>query len=159
MSTLSERIEKLNREQVIEAAQFLSRSLTEGQKAGEAENAALAQLKARPFKYLGEVEQLARIILLAAAANPEYEEEVEKALAGTGHKQIILGGMEIVALAGIGLVALHVIVTRGKSKENLETEIISPDGTKVKTSKTTSYGISSSLGDILKNYFGGLGGK
>jgi hypothetical protein len=158
MNTLRERIEKLNREQAIEAAQFLSRSLTHGQSAGEAENAALTPIKAQPFKYLEEVEQLARIILLSAAATPECEKEVEKALAGTGQKQIILGGLEIVALAGIGLVALHVIITHGKSKEFVNTEIVSNDGTKLKTSKTTEYGISSSLGDILKNYFG-LGGK
>jgi hypothetical protein len=157
VNTLSERIEKLNREQAIEAAQFLSRSLAHGQSA--VEDSALTPIKAQPFKYLEEVEQLARIILLSAAANPEYEAEVEKALAGTGQKQIILGGMEIIALAGIGLVALHVIVTGGKSKETIDTEIVSADGTKLKTSQTTSYGISSRLGDVLKNYFGGLGGE
>jgi hypothetical protein len=157
MNTLVERIEKLNREEAIEAAQFLSRSLTGGQGAGAAENSAVAPIKAQPFKYLEEVEQLARVILLAAAANPEYEKEVEKALAGSGHKQIVLGGMEIIALAGIGLAALHVVITRGKSKEQVDTEIVNADGTKVKISKTTSYGISSRLGDVLKNYFGAAG--
>jgi hypothetical protein len=154
MNTLADQIEGLSRDQAIEAAQFLSRSLSRGQEVGEDEMAALAPLLAQPYEYVDEVEQLARVTLLAAAATPEYEANVRKAIAGTGRKQVILGGADIVALAGIGLLALDVIITRGKSEETVSSEFISQDGTKVNISKTTRFGISGRLGNILKSYFG-----
>ena len=154
MKNLNEEINALSREQVIEAATFFNRAIIHSAEAGEAENKALENLTLMPSSYIAELEELSRVILLAAASMPEFEEDLHKAILGTGKKLFILGGTEIVILAAFALMALQIIVTKGKAEETEKKEIISKDGKVVKISKTVKYDISSRLGDILKSYLG-----
>ena len=94
-------------------------------------------------------------MLLTAAANPENEEVVRSAIAGAGRKQIILGGSEIIALATLGLLALNLLLTKGKSSERQTIKIEEKDGKNTfMVENQVSYGISASLGQLLKSYFG-----
>lgn len=158
MNDLIREIEGLSREQALEAAGFLSRQLAPDSGAGETERTLLEPLTAEPYRNIEEIEQLARIVLMSAALDPEYEAAVRKAVEGAGRKQYILGGAEIVALAAICLLALQAVIARGKSSES-ETISIEDDGEKTSTfiHKEVTYGVSPKLGAILKAYL--TGGK
>jgi len=71
----------------------------------------------QPYQHLEEIEQMARLLLMEAATTGGYQGYVRSAVEGAGKKQVILGGMEIVALAAISLGALHVILSKGKTSE------------------------------------------
>jgi hypothetical protein len=154
MNQLVNQIESLSREEALEAAQHLGLLISEGRQAGEREEELLRDITNHPYANIEEIEQLSRILLLTAATLDGYEEAVRSAIDGAGRKQLILGGTEIVALAAIGLVALHILMTKGKSAEDEVINIKEEDGkTVVSIKRKTTYGISDSLGGILKSYF------
>lgn len=155
MSDLATRIEELTREEAIEAAGYLSESL--GASAGKAveERTALQPLTEQPYANLADIEGLARLLLLTAAADPDHEEAARKAVEGAGGKQFIFGGAEIVALSSLALYALQLILTKGKTGEETEITITESKGEKVvQVRKSVRYGISTKLADVLKGYFG-----
>jgi hypothetical protein len=122
--------------------------LTANEQVGDAEKDFLKPLIEQPYQNLPEIEQLARLTLMAAALTPEYENTVRKAVEGAGKKQFILGGAEIVALAIVALAAL------GRTY-NSEMIVIEEKGGKTTTTirNEATYGISLKLGSVLKSYF------
>src|SRR6201989_3029633 len=106
---LNEKILALNRAQVIEAATTFSNIITEGEP-DTASATVATTVQADPTAHIEEVEALFRIILLNAADNPEYAPIVADVIDGAGQKQFILGGLEIVALAVVGVAALKIIL-------------------------------------------------
>ncbi|MDQ1638774.1 MAG: hypothetical protein QOF62_2113 [Pyrinomonadaceae bacterium] len=155
MSDLANSIEKLAREETLEAAQNLALQISQNASPGEPEEELLKPFIEKPYEHIQEIEQLARLVLLTAAADSENEEAVRSAIQGAGRKQLILGGAEIVALATLGLFALNLLVTKGKSSERHTVKIDEQDGkTTFVIENEVSYGISPSLGQLLKSYFG-----
>ena len=79
MSDLTKLIEKLSRDEVLEAAQNLTLRIT--QNASKAEREELPKpFIDRPNENAQEIEKLARLILLTAAANSETAEDVGGAI-------------------------------------------------------------------------------
>lgn len=113
MPNLVDKINALSREGVFEAVRMLGYDTfeIEPDQATE-EAAALAPLSTEPYQNIEDLEQLARLTLIVAALTPEYEADVQNALDGIGQKQIVLGGLEIVALSIVALGALHVLISK-----------------------------------------------
>ena len=154
MKDLIEKIEKLSREEALEASGFVSKMLTANENVGKVEKNFLKPLIEQPYQNLPEIEQLARLMLMAAAVIPEYEDTVRKAIEGAGKKQFILGGTEIVALAVVALAALQIVISKGRTSNSEMIVIEEKDGKTTTTIKNeTTYGISLKLGSVLKSYF------
>src|SRR3954462_8952808 len=117
MSSLTDDINGLSREAALEAVGYLGKSLGVSSDLDPKENELLAPLTQQPYANIADIEQLARLTLLAAASDPTWEASVRKAVEGAGKKQFILGGTEIVAMSAIALYALQVIVSKGKTSE------------------------------------------
>jgi hypothetical protein len=155
MTDLVARIEGLSREEALEAAKYLSQSLGATPEKATTEKKALQSLTDHPFANVEDIEQLARLLLLSAAAVPECEDAVRKAVGGAGGKQFILGGAEIVVLSSLALYALQVVITKGKTLDEKVVTITEEKGKKiVEIRKTVRYGVSAKLSEILKGYFG-----
>jgi hypothetical protein len=113
-TNITEVVLTLPRETVLEAATFIAEEL-----APDAESEPEATwVGSQPFTHVGDVEALARFILLGRALDgPDGLAEVEAAIEGSGKKNLVLGGMEIMALAGLGVIALRILVKRGQLTE------------------------------------------
>jgi hypothetical protein len=105
-------INGLSRDQAIEAARWVSRSLV-GDKSVDESHPALQAIRDQPHAHLPDLENLSRLVLMSIASATEGAAEVERAIAEVGKKQLILDGVEIVTLAALGVAALEIIVTRG----------------------------------------------
>jgi hypothetical protein len=101
----------LPRETILEAATFVAEGL-----APEADPESEATwLGEHPFTHMDDVDALGRLVLIARALDgPDGATEVETAVEGSGRKNLVLGGAEIVALAGLGVIALRILVTKGR---------------------------------------------
>lgn len=156
MNELVNKIQNLSREETFEAVGFVGEYVTIDTSGGEKEQKSLNQLLEQPYANIEELEQLARLALISAALTPEYEEITRKAIEGAGQKHFVLGGAEIVALSVIALVALHVIVTKGKTGETEIMRLEEKDGeiVAVEIRKEVTYGINTKLGSVLSSYFG-----
>ena len=155
-TNLINKINGLTRDQAMEAAGFISQSLV-GDEAVDQNLPALQKIAAQPYSHLPDVECLARLILIGAASTEEGAEEVERAISGTGKKQVILGGMEIVALAALGVVALRIIVTRGRGRSEKTFELLDKAGkpsVKIKDVEEP-ISITEDLATIFKGALGG----
>jgi len=152
---LTTAIGALSREQAIEAASFVASELGVTAATNQNTAALLNDWTQNPYQHLHEADELARVLLLVAAADPDHEESVRRALDGVGRKQVVLAGGEIVALAALALGALQVCLSGGKTGEDIEETIEkSPDGTiKAVRIRKTKWGISSSLGTLLKRVY------
>lgn len=149
---LMKNIDSLSREQAIEAASFVASSIGADNTTHTDAAALLVEWSDRPYQHLSEAEELARLLLSVSAATPDLEPIVREAIAGAGRKQVVLAGGEIVALAALALGALQAILSKGRTSEQVsETIEKGPDGkeTVVRTRNTT-WGISSTLGELLK---------
>lgn len=147
-------IKELPRDQAMEAARFLAEAMAVTvDKRGAT---AVEPLTTEPYESLEEIDQLARLLMLASAADPELEDEVRSAIEGAGRKQFIFGGAEIVALAALAVSALHVVMTKGKKGETEKIKVEEKsDGTTVTTiDRKVTYGITARLGQVLTGYFG-----
>jgi hypothetical protein len=150
MSDLVQRIQDLDETTAIEAAQLFASALGVSRDAQ-----AQADLDDRT-----DVADLGRIVLTIAAGDPETSPLVEEALAGAGHKQIVLGGLELAILGGLALSALHICITKGASTKSRTTTVeTKPDGTqKITIDEKTTYGISARLGALIKSIAAAAGG-
>jgi hypothetical protein len=155
MNDLVTRINELSREQSLEAARYLSVSLGASADKVAKERSALQPLTEQPYANSADIEALARLLLLSAAAESDYRVAVEKAVDGAGVKQFILGGAEIVAISSLALYALQLIITKGKAQTDEAVKITEDGGKKtVEVRKTVRYGVGSKLADVLGGYFG-----
>jgi hypothetical protein len=153
---LINKINGLTREQAMEAAEFISQSLV-GDEPVDQNLPAVQKIAAEPYRHLPDVECLSRLILIGAASTEKGAEEVERAISGTGKKQVILGGVEIVALAALGVVALRIIVTRGRGRSEQTFEILDKAGkpsVKIKNIEEP-ISITEDLATIVKGALGG----
>jgi len=155
MNDLVTRINNLSREQSLEAAKYLSASLGASADKVAKERTALQPLTEQPYANAADIEALARLLLLSAAAEPDYQVAVEKAVDGAGVRQFILGGAEIVVISSLALYALQLVITKGKAQTDEVVKITEEAGKKsVEVRKTVRYGVGSKLADILGGYFG-----
>jgi hypothetical protein len=155
MNDLVTRINELSREQSLEAARYLSAALGASANKVAKESTALQPLTEQPYANAADIEALARLLLLSAAAEPDYQVALQKAVDGAGVKQFIFGGAEIVAISSLALYALQLVITKGKARTDEVVTIIDEAGKKtVVVRKTVRYGVGSKLADILGGYFG-----
>jgi len=146
------RIQALTREEAMEAALALAQELDTGEEPqGEARDFVQA-VETAPLQHIEETEELARVLLVAAAADEDLEKTVREILDAIGAKAFILGGLEIVALAALAVAALHIVISKGRSHENKELTLkFGPKGevTEMVVRKEVAYGISANLGGIV----------
>jgi hypothetical protein len=155
MNDLVTRINGLSREESLEAARYIGSALEVSADKVAKERVALQPLTEQPYAHLADIEALARLLLLTAAANPDYQPALKKALDGAGMKQFILGGAEIVAISATTLYALQLVITKGKEAEEHIVTITEEGGKKtVEMRNSVRYGIGPKLADILGGYFG-----
>ncbi|WUJ69369.1 hypothetical protein OG809_30220 [Kribbella soli] len=142
MTDLVQRVQALDETTAIEAAQLLSSALGVSR-----DSVTQADLDDRT-----DVADLARILLVVAADDPETTPLVEEALAGAGHKQLVLGGAELLILAGLAVTALHICITKGATKKSKITSVEKKaDGTeKITIQEETTFGVSARLGTLIK---------
>lgn len=145
-------IRGLSREQALEAAGFLAGEFGLTSATNQQSTAVLADWADRPYGHVDEAEELARLLLSAAAAMPDHQAAVRKAIEGVGRKQVVLAGAEIVALAALALGALQIIASGGKTSEEISETIETSEDGKQRTIRihNTKWGISSSLGVVLR---------
>jgi hypothetical protein len=155
MSELTNCIEGLSREETLEAAQNLALQITQHVSSCERKEELPKPFIDKPNENTGDIEQLARLILLTGAANSEKAETVRSAIQFSAGRELTPDGTEIVVLATLGLFALN-LLTKRESSEGLTIKI-KEDGDKTNfvIENEVSYGISSSLGQLLKSYFAG----
>jgi hypothetical protein len=154
MNETIEAIQALSREEVLEAAGYFAASLHISADKQGAEQQALHPLTQTPFAHIADLEQLARLTLIAAASDPQHEAAAKKAIGGVGAKQFILAGTEIVALAVVALAALQTIVSKGKTGEREDIEIVEEEGKRtVKIRKSVKLGVSGGLAGVLSTFF------
>lgn len=139
MNTLIQRIQMLSTNDAIEAARFFSDSIK-----AKPENLSELELKtlypANAYAHLKLLEDISRIILINAAAIPEYESTVEKSIDSAGRKNFILGDAEMISLSVILLGALKIILNP-VTEESFE--YTDKEGKRVKHVKKHSSDISS----------------
>jgi hypothetical protein len=153
---LIEKIEALNREEVLEAMLALGDILGLAEmNAPEAARDFADEIRAAPYAALEDVKDIARAALILAALDPRNLEELEQVVARVGEKNFIFGGAEIIA---IGIAAALVIerIKGNKEKEENETVITeSPDGHKrIVHRKRTVYMPNEKIGKIVSALFG-----
>jgi hypothetical protein len=150
------RIQSLTREEAIEAALALEDEV-EVEAAAPPADEFVATVESAPFDHLPEAEELARVVLVLAALDPETGPKVEEIVDRVGDKAFIFGGAEIVALVGLAVLAIHLFQTKGKKSETETTQIvIAPDGTQTIMHKTeTIYGIDPAVGEVVAGAVGG----
>jgi hypothetical protein len=153
---LMEKIAEAPLEQVLEALEFLAQSLDVSEEPGELGELGESGEPARE-EILADVTSLDRIALSVAALSDESREEVVLALDGTGKKQFILGGVgELVILGALAVTLVHVLVSKGKTSEEVTVTVKEPDGRTETTVRKITYGISSSLfGKAIQKAFTG----
>jgi hypothetical protein len=152
---LLNRVMALPRESAIEAARFVAAEVTGDVPDQQVEQAG-AWVSKQPFAHVGDVEALARILLCAQAlSGAEEAARVERAIAGSGRQNLVLGGLEIVALAGLGVIALQVVLTGGKLVTEEVTYGEDADGRRTVTVRRVEKPLvlSDSLAAIVKPLF------
>ena len=153
---LLDRVMALPRETVIEAARFVTADAAATASEADIERAG-RWAEERPFAHVVDVEALARIVLcVRAASGPEGTAQVEKAVAGSGRQNLVLGGTEIVLLAALGVIALQVWKTGGKLVEEETTYGHDANGKPVVIVKRIEkpLGISDALAAVIKPLLG-----
>jgi hypothetical protein len=154
MRDLTKSIEELRLEEALKAAQNLALQITQNATPSEREEELPKPFIDKPNEKIYEIEQLARLILLTAASDPENAEGVRSTIEDAGRKELVLEGTEIVVLATLGFFALN-LLAQGKSSEHPTIKIKEEGGkTTVVIERRVSYEISPSLGQLLKAYFG-----
>jgi hypothetical protein len=149
MTELAARIENLDRAAVYEAAQLLAADLGADPDAVPSQDAILAD----PLAHQGELEELCRILLALELDNDPPA--VAEAIDGAGHKQLVLGGAELIILGVLVLGGLQIVLSRGKTSEEVETTILerNADGkeTFTTTTRKTKFGISNNTASLLRS--------
>jgi hypothetical protein len=157
------RIQALTREEAMEAALALAQELEASEEPHGEAGRFVQAVKTAPLQHIEETEELARVLLVAAAADEDFAPTVREILDAIGTRAFILGGLEIVALAGLGVAALHILLSKGRTHENEELTLkFGPNGevTEMVVRGEVGYGISADLGGVVAGAAGGppLGG-
>ena len=159
--TLAAEIMTLPRETAIEAARFVAAELAPDATEAEIE-ASAAWAAGAPFQHLRDVDTLARLLLVSQAlVGAEAAARVGAAIKGSGRRNLVLGGTEIVLLAGLGVIALQVALTRGKLTDRKLTYGQDANGRPVLTIEESEkqLALSDALAGVLKPLFRGGSGQ
>lgn len=147
MTHLQGQIERLDRATAYEAAQLLAAEIGADPDVKPVDHPLLSA----PLAHQPELEELAKVLLLVVAADDQ--QSVSDAIAGAGHKQIVLGGGELIALAYVLVEGLRLIVARNKVREHVEIVVEhDKDGQEIVTTtkRTTQYGVSGPVASLLR---------
>lgn len=146
------RINALTREEAMEAALALGDELnTDEELQGEVRRF-VEEVEQAPLQYIEETEELARILLVAAADDNELAPTVRKILDAVGEKAFIFGGLEIIALAELVVAGLQIVISKGQTRNtNTTTFKFNPDGTiaEMVVREEQQFGISPGIGHLL----------
>ncbi|WP_328732899.1 hypothetical protein OHT20_32510 [Streptomyces caniferus] len=147
MTDLHTRVQQLDRPTAYEAAQLLAAEL-----GAEEDRPIDHEIVADPLTHQGDLEDLAKVLLLTTVdIDPGA---VERAIDGAGHKQIVLGGGELILLAYLVVNGIQLIMSRGKKSEHVETVVIERDSNGrervIIKRMDTQYGISGSAASLLR---------
>lgn len=153
MNDLHAHIQRLDRPTAYEAAQLLAAELGADPDDKPIDHEVLAD----PMTHQDDLEELAKVLLLAAADLDE--DAVASAIDGAGHKQFVLAGTELIGLSIIIVSGIQVIMARGKTSEHVETVVVERDSSgqeqMTTTRRTTHYGISSRVAGVLRELLTG----
>jgi hypothetical protein len=116
-----EQITSLSREDAMEAALALRDTFDAEE--GNSDAPYVAAVAESPHGHVVEVDALARLVLLAGAADPALRSDVEEALAKVGQTAFILGGAEIVALAALGAYVFTSVQSGGIASRTTQVEV------------------------------------
>jgi hypothetical protein len=142
-----ERIAGLSEAEALEAAQLLFTAL--GLEPGKAPDSSVLT---DPLAHRVELDSLARVALSLAALDEDTAPIVDESIDGAGHKQFVLGGGEILAIAGAIAVLIRAIGARGRSKvdEAITFETKNDEVTSVTIHRTVTYGATDKLADLIR---------
>lgn len=150
MTSSVEILDTLARERVLEAAGYLAESVSVGD-LPEDYSDVLRQFADEPYGHLAEIEEVARLVLAVALTGDDTRDAALTAIGGTGRKQVIIGGAEIVTLAAIALAALHTMLTKGKASTRTKIRIEADgDRTTVTIDEQVTYGMSPRVGGLIR---------
>jgi hypothetical protein len=148
VTDLGSRIQQLDRATAYEAAQLLAAELGADPDTAPVEH----EILANPLAHQDDLEELAKVLLSTAAQTDP--EAVESAIDGAGHKQLILGGAELIVLGYLIVSGLQIVLAKGKTSEQVTTAVLErdADGREKLTSTTTTiqYGISKNTAALLR---------
>jgi hypothetical protein len=148
MNELMEKVLSLSREEAIEAVLVLKEKLA----IDESRGAELIETwTASPYQHIADIEDLARVTLLAYAADEKNALVVVEIVNGVGRKNFVFGGAEIVAVGAIALAALHIVLSDGKTAQK-RTVKVTRDGDKetVEITDDVKYGISGVVSRLIE---------
>jgi hypothetical protein len=148
MNDLQTRIQELDQATAYEAAELLAAELGADPDAYPIDHDVLTD----PMTHQDDLEDLAKVLLLATADLDS--DAVARAIDGAGHKQLVLGGAELIGLAILIVGGIQVIMARGKTSEHVETVVVERDSSgqeqMTTTKRTTRYGISGRVAGLLE---------
>ena len=155
MTELTDRIEALDRNTAYEAAQILAADLGADSDTAPVEH----EILVNPEAHQGDLEELAKVLLLATAdVDPEA---VELAIEGAGQTQFILGGGELVILGYLIVNGLQIVLAKGKTSEEVKTVVTeqNSDGStrQTETTKKTRWDVSKNAASLLGKLLGSAG--
>lgn len=148
-------IEALDDASVAEAAQLLSATL-----GADAPSDILDRdFKDHPIEHRANIVDLSRLLLMAAATDPDTQPLVSESIAGTGRKNLVLGGTELVVIAGLAVNALQICLSKGRTSKVEEITIEQrEDGTSVASIRSkVTYGVSARLATLIRAVIRSLG--
>jgi hypothetical protein len=155
---LAAQILNLSRERLLEAALALQDQL--GIDEAAAATDLIAPWRDAPLSHIAEIEDVVRLFLLCAAADPATAPMVEEIVGSVGRKAFIFGGLEMVAAAAVALAGLQLILSKGKTAESVSIEITEDGGKKsVKINKEVKYGLAAGTPTLIQKLLGAFGGK
>jgi len=102
------------------------------------------------MEHRADIVDLSRLLLLAAATDPEKQPLVAESIAGAGRRNLILGGAELVIIAGLVLNAIQMCIPRERTEEfTLEQR---PDGSSVTSiRKKVTYRVSGRAAKMVRS--------
>lgn len=157
MNKTAGEILELPRERAIEAALALGDAIPTVKNTDKQTDDFLRSIGESPYKNIEDIEAIVRIFLLAALEAEQTREKATQAVRGSGQKAFVFGGTELVMVASIAVLALHVIISKGKSSQKESGEVTkNPDGSwSFEWKKETRFGISGKVADLIESIRGG----
>ncbi|MEV0239391.1 hypothetical protein AB0I06_05550 [Streptomyces sp. NPDC050674] len=110
------------------------------------------EMAEQPYAHLAEIEAVARVALTLASLDSDLSADVAAAIDGTGRKQVILGGAEIVTLATLAVVALYIVLTKGKAATHTSVRIeVDGEHTSIVLDQQVKYGLPAQVAGLARN--------
>jgi hypothetical protein len=148
-------IEALDDASVVEAAQLLAATLG----ADPSSDILDPDLKDHPMEHRADIVDLSCLLLMAAATDLHTQPFVSESIAGVGRKNLILGGAELVIIAGLAVNALQICLSKGMTSKVEEVKIEQwEDGTSVASIQSrVTYGVSDRLATLIRSVIRSVG--